>query len=183
MAKHPEGYYTGVITEHGVQESKNGNVEIVFKVGVDHIDDPISGGQKPYDAFVAYVYQYPCTDETRRITGEILKSLGITDVSQLALEGDKSPCIGREVKLRNRHEEYQGEKRDKFSFTMGSKPIENSAGALQKLKGMFGNSLKSGAAPKKSTPSSPKKNATVSTQPLNVQSDSQQEAGGDDIPF
>lgn len=178
MAKHPEGYYTGVITEHGVQESKNGNVEIVFRVGVDQIDDPISGGTKPYNAFVAYVRQYPCTDESRRITGEILKSLGITDVSQLALEGDKSPCIGKEVKLRNKHDTYEGEHVDRFSFTFGSKPIENSAGALQKLKGMFGNSLKSGAAPKKSASTPAKKPATTP-----VQSDSQQEAGGDDIPF
>lgn len=177
MAKHPESTFKGIITEHGVEESKNNNPQIVFKVAVDRVHDPVTGEFKEYSPFIAYIYQYPTTQESIRITGEILKSLGITDASQLTLEAGKSPCIGKEVEIRNKHDEYNGEIKDRFSFSFGSKPIQNSANAIQKLKGMFGNSLKSGAAPaKKAAPAAPKKQTVVTDATEN-------DTPGDDIPF
>lgn len=175
MAKHPESTFKGIITEHGVEESKSGHPQIVFKVSVDRVHDPVTGDFKEYSPFVAYIYQYPTTEESRRITGEILKSLGITDPAQLTLEAGKSPCIGNEVEIRNKHDEYNGEMKDRFSFSLGGKPIANSASALQKLKGMFGNSLKASAPAKKSAPAAPKKQSVVEP--------TDNPTPGDDIPF
>lgn len=160
--------YRGKILEHAVGESKNSKTpQITFSVEI--LDGDRAGA-------IVYVHKY-LTEKAIENTVKDLRSLGWggTDFAELFPGGSQS-FAGREVRVYNKPEKYEGEMKDKwnFSFGLGLKPTED-VGLAKRLNASFGGTLKM---------TKPAAGANGATKPQQPQQQQQATGGGgQEIPF
>ena len=171
-AYYPQGVYLGrVVRQELGESSKKGTPQFVVTFQILEARDNF-GDSTRVASHERSVYIY-LTEKSMPIALEALKVLGYrgTKISSL---GD-ADFTGKEVELYCKHEDYEGEARERWNISTPreqkeSKPVDPAA--LRKLDALFGKALKS--------------QAVVEPQPDNDANRAMQEAAVDaelDVPF
>lgn len=156
MAKgpyYPQGVYIGrVVRQELGTSSKKGTPQ--FSVTFE-IVDALDPGGNPIGVTQTYersVFLY-LTEKAMEIALDALKTLGFNKASLKFLDPNNvgfCDFTGKEVELYCKHEEYEGDERERWSINSPreakvSKPVDSAD--LRKLDALFGKALKSQAAP------------------------------------
>lgn len=169
----PVGKYRGRLKDHAVvdNEKKPGEVDIKLCFELDFHEDR-EGNQSAAQG-VAYVNIYPRSDSEKslEIAKDQLSTLGVDDISRLGLPSDKSNLVGLGCDLWMKHEEYNGEQKERWSISTPRESLESSASASQKLKSLFGAAAK------------PRPKAPVAKNPKPAPASAGSDGADDDVPF
>lgn len=178
---YPVGAYTGRVVRQSLGVSKNDKPQFTLTCqiieGVDQFGS-VYPVEQSYERTI-YIY-FSDSPKGMEIVLKQLAVLGFDKTSLKFLSPDTPGFVdftGQDVPLYCKHEEYEGEEREKWSIstprdTPATKPVDSSA--IRKLDALYGKGLKEIAAGKK--PSEPVK------QPAGVR-DGFEVPPGDDIPF
>lgn len=150
--------YSGKIVKWGISESKNKTPQAFFMV---MIEKEVDAKGETYDCpqYERTVYR-ALTENTIDWVVDELAKLGFTGTSFNQLRPDDPNAhdfAGTEVKLRCKHETFEGKTREKFEFDFGSKaPEQLDKSGVSKLDQLFGSKLKMAASTNKPRPATPK---------------------------
>lgn len=173
-AHYPVGRYVGRVVRQELGKSANKGTP-QFAVTFQIIDalDQFGASCGVRDSFERTVYIYFSTSpKAIEITAETLKALGYHGQTISGLKD--ADFTDRECELYCKHDEWEGDLREKWSINTPrepreTKPVDNSE--LRKLDALFGKALKAQAAPE----SQPEPDANRAMQ--------EAAATNDDIPF
>lgn len=178
---YPSGGYLGRVVKQELSESKEKRTpQLVLMVKVIAELDTVTNEPIPLpeaQQHDVWVYLY-LTEKAQEMTLKALNVLGYRRTSLRFLdptEADFENLADREVPLWCKHEEYEGEQREKWQISTprDSKPVE--PGKLKKLDALFGKGLKE-LATSKPAGAVHNANKALAEEAASVQ-------GADDIPF
>ncbi len=154
-AYYPVGRYVGrVVRQELGASAQKGTPQfaVTFQI-IDALDQfgASCGVQSIYERTV-YIY-FSKSQKAMEISAEALKTLGFNKSSLKYLDPDTDgycDFTGVEVELYCKHEDYEGESRERWSINTPrapreSKPVDKSE--LRKLDALFGKAFKSGGKP------------------------------------